>query len=211
MPAEQRDAGPRASTMMVLRERLRYATRAFGDVPLADLERRVPEIAAWQARLPSGVRYGATQALRQALDAGVRWGVLSTNPAKRAGRNPAPKRAEVEPFSSEELARLVAELGPWGAVVKFAAATGLRPSEWIALERRDIKRDDRVVIVERSFSRGVVRPYGKTARSRRRVPLSQAALDALAAQPVRIDTSLVFPAPGGGHLDLHNWRSREWA
>jgi integrase len=28
---------------------------------------------------------------------------------------------------------------------------------------------------------------------------------------VRIDTGLVFRAPGGGHLDLHNWRAREWA
>src|SRR3954471_15926256 len=70
---EAHAVGREASTMTVLRERLRYATRAFGDVPVADLERRVPEIAAWQARLPSGARYGATQALRQALDAGVRW------------------------------------------------------------------------------------------------------------------------------------------
>jgi integrase len=141
---------------------------------------------------------------------GVRWGVLATNPAKRAGRNPAPKRAEIEPFTSDELEWLAAELGPWGSVVQFAAATGLRPAEWIALERPDVRRDERVVIVERSFSRGVLRPDGKTARSRRRVPLSRAALDALALQPLRIDTQLVFPAREGGHLDLHNWRSREW-
>ena len=57
------------------------------------------------------LRYGATQARRQALDAGVRWGVLATNPAKRAGRNPAPKRAEIEPFTSDELLWLAAELG----------------------------------------------------------------------------------------------------
>ena len=124
--------------------------------------------------------------------------------------NPAPKRAEIEPFTSDELLWLAAELGPWGSVVQFAAATGLRPAEWIALERRDVRRDERVVIVERSFSRGVLRPYGKTTRSRRRVPLSRAALDALALQPLRIDTQLVFPAREGGHLDLHNWRSREW-
>src|SRR3712207_7370575 len=26
----------------------------------------------------------------------------------------------------------------------------------------------------------------------------------------RIDTPLVFPAPAGGHIDLDNWRLREW-
>ena len=76
-----------------------------------------------------------------------------------------------------------------------AAATGLRPCEWIALERRDVKRADGVVLVERSFSRGHLKAYGKTERSRRRVPLSQQALDALAAMPPRIDTPLVFPSP----------------
>lgn len=29
--------------------------------------------------------------------------------------------------------------------------------------------------------------------------------------PARIDTQLVFPAPGGGHINLHNWRARAWA
>jgi integrase len=30
-------------------------------------------------------------------------------------------------------------------MIIFAAATGLRPAEWIALEKRDIDRDSRVV------------------------------------------------------------------
>jgi hypothetical protein len=63
-----------------------------------------------------------------------------------------------------------AELGDtYGPLVRFAAATGLRPAEWIALERRDVDRRAGVVVVERSFSGGRAKPYARTERSRRRV------------------------------------------
>ena len=51
------------------------------------------------------------------------------------------------------------------------------------------------------------------------MPLSRRALAALDALPRRLSSPLVFPAPGGAnglkagrgtHIDLHNWRAREW-
>jgi integrase len=67
-----------------------------------------------------------------------------------------------------------------------------------------------VLVIERSVSRGRLKAYGKTARSRRRVPLSRRALEALDALPRRLDTRLVFSSPRGKHLDLENWRRRDW-
>jgi hypothetical protein len=55
----------------------------FGDVPLADLECHALEIAAWRAGLSERLRYPATSALRQALDAAIRWELMSENPAKK--------------------------------------------------------------------------------------------------------------------------------
>jgi integrase len=106
---------------------------------------------------------------------------------------------------------LAGELGPvHGPLVVFASETGLRPSEWLALERRDVRRDDGVVLVERTCSNGTVRPYGKTAGSRRRVPLSARAMSSLEDMPPRLDSRLLFPGPGAAYLNLHNWRARDW-
>jgi integrase len=85
----------------------------------------------------------------------------------------------------------------------------LRPQEWLALSRRDV--DHEAVTVRRTFSNGECREYGKTSRSRRRVPLRRHVLQALDALPPRVDTPLLFPALRGSHINLHNWRSREWS
>ena len=136
-----------------------------------ELERRVAEVAAWTRTLPEGSRYGIVQALRQTLEAAVRWGLIGTNPAKLAGRNPQPKRDEVAHFEPDEIERLAVELGPvYGPLVIVAAYTGLRPSEWSALEWRDVDRDAGVITIERAFSYGAVKAV-KTKGSRRRVPL----------------------------------------
>jgi len=77
--------------------------------------------------------------------------------------------------------------------VAFAAATGLRPQEWMPLERRDIDRDRRVLRVHRVISDGELRRGGKTTGSVREVPLSRRALNALDRIPPRLDTPLLFP------------------
>jgi integrase len=117
----------------------------------------------------------------------------------------------VRAFTNAEVEAIAAELAPaHRPLPTFAAATGLRPEEWAALERRDVDRQDRVLTVRRTVSAGEVVELGKTTRSRRQVPLSTRALEALEALPPRLDTPLLFPAARGGVLNLDNWRRREW-
>jgi integrase len=194
---ERHAADVRPRTIATLTERLRHAERRFGDVTLHELERMVDEIAGWQAKQPSGIRYGRVQALRQTLEAAVRWGYMHTNPAKLAGRNRQPAPRPVRAFTRAEPDAIAAELSlAYAPLPAFAAATGLRPEEWQALERRDVDRRAGVLNVRRTVSSGEVVELGKTKRSRRQVPLSPRALQAIDALPPRLDTPLLFPAPG---------------
>jgi len=93
--------------------------------------------------------------------------------------------------------------------VLFAAATGLRPGEWIALEHRDIDPDPRVVCVRRAYRNGRVK-WPKTEAIIRAVPLQAIALAALERLPAKGRSPLVFPSPNGGYFDLHNFRTRYW-
>src|SRR5436190_9855892 len=102
MYLERHAAGVRPRTIDALRWRLGVATVAFGDVPLRDLERMSGEVASWRAKLPERSRYGITQALRQALEAAVRWGYVQRNAAKLAARNPQPPPRPVRTYTYGE-------------------------------------------------------------------------------------------------------------
>jgi integrase len=87
----------------------------------------------------------------------------------------------------------------YGPIVPFAAATGLRPQEWIALHRADVRRDERILKVNGTKTRGSVRD----------VPLTQRALQALDRMPARM-TRILFADASGDRIDLYNFRRSEW-
>lgn len=214
---ERHAVAVRGRTIAILRERLGYSIRAYGDVPLRDLERMSGELASWFATLPEGSRYGIVQALRQALEAAVRWGHIQRNPAKLAGPNRQPAPRTVRAFTVDELDAISEELSAiYRPLPAFAAATGLRPEEWAALEPRDIDRKAGHVSVCRTVSedeqgRRILVELAKTSTSRRQVPLSRRALDALDELPPRLPHVRLFGAPAGGLLNLDHFRRREWA
>jgi integrase len=203
----QHDGEP--ETVEKLRWLLTKAVGSLGHRRISQL--RSAEIAAWRMTIPPGHRFEATQAVRQVLARAVSWGLIDVNPAKQGVDNSQRRRTEKRPFESwQELDVLAAEIGPrYGPLVIFAAATGLRPGEWIALEHRDIDRDARVVYVRRAYRNGRVK-MPKTEASIRAVPLqtiAQAALERLSANG---SSPIVFPSPSGGYFDLHNFRNRYW-
>ena len=137
--------------------------------------------------------------------------MLDVNSAKVGVDNPVRRRKEQHPFeSSAELEALAAAIGArYGPMILFAAATGLRPAEWIALEQRDVDRDERVVFVRRSFTRGELK-VPKTEASTRAVPLQARALDALDRIKDGNGSPLMFPGERGSYLDIHHFRPFQW-
>jgi integrase len=166
---EPHEKGATAKTITTLRGRLSRPKEAFKDVPLAELEHMTDEIAGFAAKLPDRYRYMVMSAFRQTLEAGVRYGHMTRNPAEVAGRNPPqPKLRGSRVFTPAESKKITKEFDRRGtAAVRFAVATGLRPAEWAAVERKDIDRKRRVLAV-----RGT-----KTLRSHREVPLTSAATE----------------------------------
>src|SRR5438067_5014443 len=195
-------------TIEKLRWLLSKATAVFGERRIGELTAQ--EIAVWRMNLSRGYRFEATQAVRQVLNRAVVWGMLDLNPAKVGVDNPTPRRKEQHPFESwAELEAVAAGLGPrYGPMILFAAATGLRPAGSVAPETRHIDRDERVVYVRRSYTRGELK-LPKTEGSLRAVPLQARALEALDRLPDN-DSPLVFPGERGGYLDIHHFRPYQW-
>jgi integrase len=199
------------STLAVLRSNLRSVCKVFGDVELRHLERKAPELAAWRTTLTKGSLVAQTRALTQCLDTAVDWGVIAKNPLRRLARMTTTKRAEIIPYTRDEIDRMCVEIGPhYAPMIRFAAATGMRPCEYRALEWRDIRRDEGVAIVERTHFRGELRRYGKTVGSTRRVPLSRIAIEALDALPRRIGTALLFPNLRGTYINPNAFWTHHW-
>ncbi len=203
----QHDAEP--ETIEKLRWLLTKALRAFGGHRLPEL--RSQEIAAWRMTISPGHRFEATQALRQVLARAVVWGMIDSNPAKHGVENPQRRRTEKRPFESwGQLEELAVRLGSrYGPPVIFAAATGLRPGEWMALEQRDIDHQARVVYVRRALRNGRLKST-KTEGSIRAVPLQAVALAALDQLRADGESRLLFPSQRDGYFDLHNFRNRYW-
>ena len=202
---EQHEAAP--STLEWLRDSLRPALERFGDRPIGALT--VPEIGVWRASLPAGKRYRAHRALRQVLQAAVRWKWIEDNAAALV-KNPAPRPSEIHPFESwDELNAIAAELDVVsGVCVIFLAGTGVRPEEAFGAEWRDVDLQRRVLMVRRAYAKGRLKEYGKTVGSRRAVPLRARVTDALGRLPHR--RGMLLPASGGGRVDINNWRHRHW-
>jgi integrase len=74
-------------------------------------------------------------------------------------------------------------------MVLFAAATGLRPGEWLAFEQRDIDREAQVVYIRRTLRNGRIKAP-KTKAGVRAVPLQAIALAALDELPPALHSAL---------------------
>ncbi len=148
---DQHDVDP--VTIDRQRSQLRQAGLVFGDRLITTLQ--PDELAAWRKRLSPGARHNVFRALRQVLEQATRWKWIDENPARHV-KNPKPKAPEIQPFGSwAEIEAIAAELDPRVAAIPiFAVGSGLRPEEWVALERRDVDRQAGVVTVERALHAG---------------------------------------------------------
>ncbi|WKD26627.1 site-specific integrase [Halomonas sp. KG2] len=160
----------------------------FGKFLLAEVTR--PQVRTWVASLSCGNKRLANivMVLRSALDDAVNDELLDSNPLHgwnyRLKEAPGPKKGP-DPFTREEQAAILAaardNIRP---LFQFAFWTGLRPSEYIALEWGDIDWHRMEITVNKSITaaaKGEAEDT-KTTAGRRTVALLPPAAQALKAQ-----------------------------
>ncbi len=103
----------------------------FSEAPCSEV---VDQDGRSAARLWRNLSRRACVATRSLVFPGVFWGLIDVDPAKLGVDNPSPRRREQRPFESwAELDAVAAHLSPrYRRMMIFAAATGLRPAEWLA-------------------------------------------------------------------------------
>jgi integrase len=202
---EQYDAAPASVSWMTYN--LGTAATTLGDELISQLSAR--QIATWRKALRESRRHPAHRALRQVLEAAVRWKWIEENPAALV-KNPAPRAGEIDPFDSwEEIEAIVAELDlVHGVLVEFLTGTGVRPEEAFGADWTDVDLGGGILTVRRAFAKGRLKKYAKTERSRRRVPLRARTVAAL--ERLRHRSGIVFPNLAGKRLDINNFRHRGW-
>ena len=202
-----------AATARNVEQRMKYALDTFGDVRLSALS--LTSLRAWRATLPARDGYRIVKVLRQVLNYAVEVGIVDENRAKSIP-NPKPKRAAILPFASlAEVFAVADELPTAERLMPILGCTcGLRPQELLGLHRASIDVKARLLYVRWTVGKdGGVREYGKTSGSLRAVPLTNVAVEAIEAHPVRMDSLLLFPSQrnrGNVAKDLHWWRGRHW-
>lgn len=178
---------------------LTHSRKAFGKQQVRAM--RPERIAAWLHGLPfaSKTKRHILERMRVVLNAGVEWGFLGQSPARPRAVKPPPEArvTEIQPFESwaEVLATAAGmDDGLDAAVVRFACATGLRPSEWQRLRWRDVDVEGKMLYV----------PGTKTAAAARTINMPRLAVEALPAAPTG-KGSLVFPI-----VRYDYWRKDRW-
>jgi integrase len=113
--------------------------------------------------------------LTAALDQAVKLRLLMVNPASVVDR-PKPQRKEMTAMTPQQVKRFLDATGMdrWGIVFVFALSTGMRPSEILGLQWKDIDPVEGIIRVQRTLTRkkgGRHITPPKTNQSRRTIPL----------------------------------------
>jgi len=158
-----------------------YLQPAFGEMCLRDIsqltvQRYISGMA--ESKLSQESKDKVRDVLSSILGSAVSYGLLVKNPVVGV-KLPVPKTGRRnKPFITQQqfavLVEMIAE--PYATMLYTAAYTGLRPSEVIALRRRNVHEDS--ITIEQRYCRG---DWGapKSAASNATVPVNHAVIDGI--------------------------------
>ncbi|MBE9538511.1 MAG: site-specific integrase [Proteobacteria bacterium] len=191
---------------------------AFGDYRVGDL--KVSHLRDWiMASVASNKRINnvltplRTVMVEALLDELIEFNPFDKLPGLSRMRGTTKTAYEVDPLSPDEVAKVLAVMGPQiQNLFQFAFWSGLRTGELIALQWRDIDWDRGMVRVRKSSTRKKIKAP-KTNAGLRDVKLLTPAREALTAQKAHtfLQGECVFMNPRTGEPWLHDGQIRKTA
>jgi integrase len=178
--------------------------KQFDNVLITEL--KPPQLRAWIATLDAKVKTirNILTPLRNVIEIAINDDIIQSNPLDRVKlskilpRDALQSDFVVDPLNITEIdAILAACQGQERNLWKFAFATGMRTSEFIALEWSSIDWIGCAIRVERARVENVTKPYLKTSAGKRSINMTQAAFEALKDQQAytKLTGGLVFLDP----------------
>jgi integrase len=184
----------------------------IGKVRLYDLGTK--RVGQWRSEIlaagaSASVVNHAQAYLSAALGHAVKLGDLPANPCRVL--EPLPTVVErLQALTPEQVEQIAAAMpGECDRVLVYLLAyAGLRPGEALALTWDDVSGE--LLIIDKSWSYGKLKRT-KTEKARTVEIVAPLAEDLAAYRPARPERgALVIPNADGGHLEINNWRNREW-
>jgi integrase len=178
--------------------------KQFDEVLITEL--KPPQLRAWIATLDSKVKTirNILTPLRNVIEIAINDDIIQSNPLDRVklskilSRDALQSDFVVDPFNITEInAILAACSGQEKNIWKFAFATGMRTSEFIALKWSSIDWVGCTIPVEEVRVEGITKPYPKTDAGKRSIDMRHAAFNALKDQQAhtKLAGGLVFLDP----------------
>jgi integrase len=182
-----------------------YLFKQWDKTPIRDLT--PPLLRAWLGTFTFKIKTARNmlQPLSNALVQAVNDDLIETNPLDRVkltkimSKEQRKSNFEPDPLDMKEIdAILKIADGQKKNLIQFAFATGMRPSELMALRWESVDWLNMKVRVERVKVAGVIKEEAKTAAGNRDIDMRQAAYDALKAQQqfTALAGGVVFHDPG---------------
>lgn len=190
--------------------------RRLGDIGVQDVQALIDQLRA--SGKASYTVLNIRNALRSALALAKKERIIPFNPAGEVDAPTAQREREPVQLTVGQVELLVtaAKTVDDRNLIRFAANSGLRFSEAIALRWDDVRLEPgkERLLVSVQFYRGELVQRTKTRSSRRDVPLLPQAAEALRSQLRESSRpnphGLFFPNTAGNHLHASNWNRREW-
>jgi integrase len=129
------------------------------------------------------------------------------------------KARQEKPFTKEEVNKICdwflgsQSYGHYYKFIRFLFLTGVRTSEAVALQRKRVDFDKKLITISDSVAKDTNNVRSRKATKTgvdRYIPMSGHLLEILNDARFLLPDELVFPAPKGGFIDPSNFRDRAW-